>query len=306
MMPLGGILVASLYFAFTAVLWIGLQRKPSPEQAAHASVMDAALDQKDAPVTQATTDVASDPDSGEPELTKEDEVLKIALFLFGMTVLIHALVGGAELVQALPQTSLSNAFSATTWLMMAVLIFLCQRLPLHALLLFFAPIAGIAALFSGFSHHSETGYITDYLVYAHLSMGLLGFALCLMSVPLAFVSQLMSRQLRSGQEIAWLRKMPALAVIETLIIRLIIVSTVLLTLSILFALPSITDIGEQHLAHKIFFSCFAIGTLLSLLIGHWRYGWRGRKLANLTYLANFCLLLAYFGTKLVLEWMLIA
>jgi ABC-type uncharacterized transport system permease subunit len=39
-----------------------------------------------------------------------------------------------------------------------------------------------------------------------------------------------------------------------------------------------------------------------LLYGHWRYGWRGKKAIRWT-LAGFCLLmLAFFGSKFVLEY----
>jgi len=38
-----------------------------------------------------------------------------------------------------------------------------------------------------------------------------------------------------------------------------------------------------------------------LLIGRWRYGWRGPRAVRLTLIAMTLLLLAYFGSRAVLE-----
>jgi ABC-type uncharacterized transport system permease subunit len=63
----------------------------------------------------------------------------------------------------------------------------------------------------------------------------------------------------------------------------------------------VRDLVAQHLAHKVALSCLAWLILGILLIGRWRFGWRGR-IASRWALSGFCLLgLAYFGSKLVLE-----
>ena len=42
----------------------------------------------------------------------------------------------------------------------------------------------------------------------------------------------------------------------------------------------------------------------ALLFGRWRYGWRGRRAIRLTLAAMALLLLAFFGSRFVLELLL--
>ncbi|WP_410429821.1 hypothetical protein [Metabacillus litoralis] len=42
----------------------------------------------------------------------------------------------------------------------------------------------------------------------------------------------------------------------------------------------------------------------ALLVGHWRFGWRGQRAANMTLYGVILLGLAFIGTKFVLELIL--
>jgi ABC-type uncharacterized transport system permease subunit len=75
----------------------------------------------------------------------------------------------------------------------------------------------------------------------------------------------------------------------------------LLTLALFSGLVFVQNLHTQHLEHKTILSFLAWGILAILLIGHWRFGWRG-KLAVRWTVGGFVLLgLAYFGSKIVLE-----
>jgi ABC-type uncharacterized transport system permease subunit len=56
-----------------------------------------------------------------------------------------------------------------------------------------------------------------------------------------------------------------------------------------------------HWDHKTIFSLLAWATLAWVVVGHWRFGWRGRKAINTLYAAAALLLLAYVGSRFVLE-----
>ena len=67
---------------------------------------------------------------------------------------------------------------------------------------------------------------------------------------------------------------------------------------------SVEDILVQHLSHKIVFSILAWLMFALVLFGRWAWGWRGKVLIRWT-LGGFALLiLAYFGSKFVLELIL--
>jgi ABC-type uncharacterized transport system permease subunit len=100
------------------------------------------------------------------------------------------------------------------------------------------------------------------------------------------------------------RTLPPLETLERLLFRLITTGFVLLTLSLLSGLAFVDDMFAQHLAHKTVLSILAWLVFGFLLWGRWRYGWRGRHAVRLTLAGILLLLLAYFGSKLVLETIL--
>ena len=63
----------------------------------------------------------------------------------------------------------------------------------------------------------------------------------------------------------------------------------------------VADLFGQHLIHKTALSIIAWLVFGVLLWGRWRHGWRGRSAVNLTLTGMAILLLAFFGSKFVLE-----
>ena len=86
--------------------------------------------------------------------------------------------------------------------------------------------------------------------------------------------------------------------------RLIGAGFVLLTLALLTGFIFVTNLFEQHLIHKTVLSLIAWVLFGILLIGRTRYGWRGRGAVRWTLWGFGVLILAYFGSKFVLETVL--
>ena len=79
---------------------------------------------------------------------------------------------------------------------------------------------------------------------------------------------------------------------------------VFLLLSVATGFVFVDDLFAQHLTHKTVLSLAALAIFGALVVGRRVAGWRGRRMLQL-YLAGFALLLlAYFGTKVVLEVLL--
>lgn len=97
------------------------------------------------------------------------------------------------------------------------------------------------------------------------------------------------------------RALPALDVLERLLFQLIGAGFLLLTVSLATGLAFVSDLFAQHLAHKTLLSILAWLVFGTLLFGRWRYGWRGRRAVRFSLGGIVLLLLAYFGSKLVLE-----
>ena len=80
----------------------------------------------------------------------------------------------------------------------------------------------------------------------------------------------------------------------------------LLTLTLISGLFFSEAVFGQPLkfTHHIVLSLFAWVAFAVLLAGRWRFGWRGRNAIRWTLGAFTLLVLAYFGTKFVLEVLL--
>jgi ABC-type uncharacterized transport system permease subunit len=85
---------------------------------------------------------------------------------------------------------------------------------------------------------------------------------------------------------------------------LIAAGFVLLTLSLGTGFLFLENLFAQHLVHKTVLSLLAWLVFAMLLAGRMRYGWRGQVAIRWTLSGFIALMLAYFGTKMVLEWIL--
>jgi ABC-type uncharacterized transport system permease subunit len=99
-----------------------------------------------------------------------------------------------------------------------------------------------------------------------------------------------------------------LLTLERLMLGFVAASFVLLTGTLLagwFFGEDLYGLGRAwQWNHKTFFSVLAWALMGLLLLGHWQWGWRGKKAARFVYGSAALLLLAYVGSRFVLEVLL--
>ena len=78
----------------------------------------------------------------------------------------------------------------------------------------------------------------------------------------------------------------------------------LLTLTLVTGVLFVDDLLAQKLVHKTVLSVLSWLAFGALLFGRWRYGWRGSMAVRWTLAAMMLLLLAFFGSKFVIELVL--
>jgi ABC-type uncharacterized transport system permease subunit len=90
---------------------------------------------------------------------------------------------------------------------------------------------------------------------------------------------------------------------EKLLFRVIWVGFILLTLTLLSGIVFSEEVFGQPLkfTHKTLFGIISWGVFAALLTGRQLYGWRGRIAIRWTLAGFIILLLAYLGSKFVLE-----
>jgi ABC-type uncharacterized transport system permease subunit len=144
----------------------------------------------------------------------------------------------------------------------------------------------------------------EWQIKLPVTVALLAFSVLSIAAALAILLAIQERALRHRQFGPWLRALPPLTLTETLLFRLIGAGFVLLSLTLLSGILFVENLFGQHLIHKTVLSIIAWLVFGALLYGRWRHGWRGRSAVNLTLTGMGVLLLAFFGTKAVLELIL--
>jgi ABC-type uncharacterized transport system permease subunit len=139
-------------------------------------------------------------------------------------------------------------------------------------------------------------------VHVVLAMGSAGmFAI---AAILVVMLALQDSALRGGRAGGWLATLPPVESLERALFSVIGTGMAALTVAILAGLLFITDLFAQHLVHKTVLALVAWAIFACLLVGRWRFGWRGRKAARYTIAGFLVLAAAYFGSKFVLEILL--
>ena len=165
--------------------------------------------------------------------------------------------------------------------------------PLAALLLL---------LFHGFGHGRAEGL--DWRLMLHAWLALLAYATLAIAALLAVMLWFQERALRQRHFHGWLRALPPLTQLESLLFRSLAAGFALLTLALVTGILFVQDLLSQHLWHKTVLSVASWLVFAWLLYGRWRYGWRGPRAVKLTLIAMALLAMAFFGSKFVLEQIL--
>lgn len=138
----------------------------------------------------------------------------------------------------------------------------------------------------------------------HVVSSVMAFGFLALAGVYALFVAVIDHFLRQHQLNRFVRALPALDVLESLLFTLVLLGFGLLTLSLLTGFVFVSDLFAQHLAHKTVLSILAWFVFGTLLWGRRFRGWRGRTAVRMTIGGVLLLILAYFGSKLVLEVLL--
>src|SRR5690606_5779250 len=144
----------------------------------------------------------------------------------------------------------------------------------------------------------------DWRLELHAWLALLAYATLAIAALLATMLWIQERALRRRDFHGWLGLLPPLTGLESLLFRTLWTGFVLLAATLLTGVLFVHDFFAQHLIHKSVLSLLSWLVFGALLVGRWRYGWRGAKAVRLTLVAMGLLVLAFFGSKFVLELLL--
>jgi ABC-type uncharacterized transport system permease subunit len=138
----------------------------------------------------------------------------------------------------------------------------------------------------------------------HILSSMLAYSFLNIAALQAIVVAMQDWRLRNHQPGRVIRALPPLQTMEKLLFQLIAAGFALLSVSLASGFMFVENLFAQHLVHKTVLSIIAWLVFGVLLGGRaWR-GWRGQIAIRWTLGGFVSLLLAYFGSKMVLEWIL--
>jgi ABC-type uncharacterized transport system permease subunit len=194
--------------------------------------------------------------------------------------------------------------SLTTLMVTLVVLLSSLRKPSESLLIMILPFTIISVLASWLAA-VEHIFRPPSLMVAHVLLSVLAYGLLMVAVCQALLISYQERQLRHHNQRRMLKALPPLQTMEKLLFEFLAVGVVLLTLSLISGFIYIDDMFGRHMLHKTVLSLVAWVMFTTLLIGHWLNGWRGQKAMRWTVSGFILLLVAYFGWRTVVDFILV-
>ncbi len=141
---------------------------------------------------------------------------------------------------------------------------------------------------------------------AHFIVAMLAYSLFTLAALHAMLMAVAERQLHSGRISRTIASLPPLLTMETLLFRLIGIAFILLTLTLGSGIVfSETLFGQAfRFDHKTVFAITSWVLFGVLLVGRRVWGWRGRVALRWTLAGFVALVLAYIGSRFVIEVLL--
>ncbi len=221
----------------------------------------------------------------------------LAALLHALTLYSTAIVAGSL------NLSFFSSLSVTAWITVTLLLIMSAGRPVLTLGLIVFPIAALVLALALVFADQQALAVEPYLQW-HVLFSVIAYALLTMAAVQSILVALQDKRLHDHRPGGFLRALPSLKLMEQVLSQLLIASFAVLSLALITGFVFLDDLFAQRLVHKTILSLVALLLLAILLVGHYRFGWRGQKAAGMTLGAYIALLLGYFGSKFVKELIL--
>jgi ABC-type uncharacterized transport system permease subunit len=198
-----------------------------------------------------------------------------------------------------------NALSLASWTVVASLLISSLSKPIENLGIVILPLAAATVLLDLlFPGVGFMGTEASWILKLHVLLSMLAYSLLTLAAAQSILLAVQDNYLRRRRPNGFIRALPPLMTMEALLFEMIGIGFVLLTLALLSGFAFLDNMFAQHLVHKTVLSVLAWLVFGGLLLGRRAWGWRGQKAIRWTLGGFLLLILAYFGSKFVLELVL--
>jgi len=189
-----------------------------------------------------------------------------------------------------------------SWLIVFLLLGLNLRKPVQSLFLAAYPMAVLAIILSLVTHTPSRMVPEDsYGMLSHIVLSVTAYSLFTLAAIQATLLYFQNRQLKRNYNSVLVRNLPPLQTMESLLFEMVWAGVVMLILAIVTGALFIEDLFAQDLAHKTLFSLLSLVVFVALLVGRYTKGWRGLTASRWTLAGCILLMIAFYGSKFVLE-----
>jgi ABC-type uncharacterized transport system permease subunit len=224
---------------------------------------------------------------------------------------VALLMHGATLVQEIfpaegagMRFGFAVALSMMTWLAVALYWIESFYARMEGLQMLGLPLAAVCGLLPWMLPGQHLLANTSSPVFRlHFLMAMLAYSLFTLAALHAILMAVTERRLHRGRMTPLFAGLPPLLTMEALLFRLIHIAFALLTLTLASGVLFSEQIFGKALPfnHKTVFAMLSWLIFAALLFGRHRYGWRGKTALRWTLTGFAVLLLAYVGSRFVLE-----
>lgn len=178
------------------------------------------------------------------------------------------------------------------------------RKPLENLLIGLFPMTAIILISSVLAGSPERVTPISGGMGWHILLSILAYSVLIIAAVQAVLLYVQDMHLKKHHTRSIIRSLPPLQTMDALLFEMIWTGMILLTVAFIVGWPYVEDLRAQHLIHKTVLSLIAWGVFATLLTGRYFFGWRGVLASRWALTGTGFLILAYFGSKFVLELLL--
>ena len=225
-------------------------------------------------------------------------VLTIAVIIHGY--LCYLLIDGGEG----QDLSLFNIFCMTTWMATCLVGWNLYKHQAYSLLIVTLPVAAISIIeVMLFSSSNMVKIDAKPMNILHIITGVAAMSILLLSALQSVLVIYLDRRLKSSPASIhnWLGPLQGM---ERYLIQLLTFGFILMSISLSLVLFLPEDLKSAQVMHKVVLTIASWIVLAILMFGRYIRGWRGVFAARWSLVGVFLLLLGYFGSKLVLEFII--
>ncbi|WP_057832379.1 cytochrome C assembly family protein [Colwellia sp. TT2012] len=145
--------------------------------------------------------------------------------------------------------------------------------------------------------------VEKVILLSHISFALIAYCILIIATLYAFQVTYINLKLKR-KNLTAVAHLPPLMQVEKQLFSILTLGTIFLFISQVIGFLFLDDFFAKKNAHKTVLSLLAFATYGLILWGHFQKGWRGHRVLVLMISASGLLTLAYFGSRLVKEFIL--